>query len=187
MPKIEIPSLPDILSMKPINIDGDSLRIAISRVVSTKVALSSRIVEITDTLQGPALSITDKALAEAERETAQLRMAIKRLDELLEGMRAELLVTEGQKTVLSLRQEGQRVAQAIAALAGWKEKEFLEIRKMIGSGFRLEDQAVALYRNYLAAAESEYRRPEVREAGAVGVALPAFPSPGPRSLFPGWG
>jgi hypothetical protein len=186
MSKTDIPSLADILALKPDTADAEGLRAAIVTATNLRVSLVGRMSNLAASLEGSALSIADKAFAEAERDKQLINIALRRVDELLGGLRADLLVLDGQETVAALREDASRLVEAADALAAWQESEFSEIRQMMGRGFRLEDELRRLHSGFIDAAQAEYRRLEVREAGAIGVVVPALPARGPRSLFPGW-
>lgn len=178
--------LNDILSLRPDRGDSTTLRAAITRAELLRRDFSIQAADLARTRAQLLLTADDKTLAKAEQDAAAANLAVERIDALLPLMRDDLAKAEGAEALAALRAGAETVQQKVAALEAWQEKQLPKITAMMGEGFRLQDEAKAERDAYLERVRDAYSRPEVRNAGQLGVTVPPMPDGLPRGQFPNW-
>lgn len=180
-------NLQDVLALRPDRgSDGSTIRAAIARAEKLRDDQLVRCRQLAEERAGSLLIADDKALLKGDQEAAAAKLTADRLDALLPAMREDLAGAEGRDALTALRADAAEVSGSITALQAWLKDELPQIWASIARGFELEDEAVARNTQFLAAVRAAYERPEVRQAGALGIETPDLPAERPRATFMKW-
>ncbi|MBP0446712.1 hypothetical protein J8J14_18200 [Roseomonas sp. SSH11] len=179
-------TLEDILALRPSSGDSNTYRTALAKADLARKDLAVKAGELDRVRARGLLNVDDTTLLKAEQDAAAARLAVERIDALLPMIRDDLAKAEGAETLTELRAGAGAVQKAVAALETWQRTQFPKLTAIMAEGFRLEDEAKAERDAYLERVRGEYARPEVREAGPLGVEVPPMPGDLPRKYFPQW-
>jgi hypothetical protein len=179
-------TLEDILALRPSSGDSNTYRAALAKADLARKDLTVKAGELARVRAQGRLNVDDKTLLKAEQDAAAARLAIERIDAILPMIREDLSKAEGAETLEELRAGAGAVQKKVAALEAWQKTQFPKLTAIMAEGFRLQDEAKAERDAYLERVRGEYARPEVRDAGPLGVEVPPMPGALPREYFPRW-
>ncbi|MBP0445012.1 hypothetical protein J8J14_09490 [Roseomonas sp. SSH11] len=179
-------TLDQILALHPKGADAATLRTAITTAEEMQASLRLQADTAKAERERNLLTRSDKELQGLERDAVNAVLAADRIAALLPAMRADLAAAEGREALDDLRAEAGLLKEAFEALQRWQATEFVQIKAMIGTGFRLEEAARNAHAGFVLRLQDAYARQEVRDAGPLGVPVPSMPGNLPREAFPNW-
>lgn len=179
--------LNDVLALRPPqDADAADLLDAIRTAEETAKRLRAEAATANTARSGLLLTADDKALAAAEAARASAQLAAERVEAMLPGMRQDLAAAQGRETVADLQAEHAALVASVAELRRWQAEDYPQIMALIAKGFRAHDAAYAAHAGFVRNVKDAYERPEVRDAGPLGVELPQLDGVLPRQVFFNW-
>ena len=175
--------LNDVLALRPPqDADAADLLDAIRTAEGTAKRLRAEAATANTARSGLLLTADDKALAVAEAARASAQLAAERVEAMLPGMRQDLAAAQGRETVADLQAEHAALVASVAEVRRWQAEDLPQIP----ARFAAHDAAAAAHAAFVRNVKDAYERPEVRDAGPLGVELPQLDGVLPRQAFPNW-
>jgi len=165
--------------------DANTLSAALVTALAKRTELAERASKA-EHARRDVLGADDKALLSAERDAAQARLSMDRVDAMLSTIKAQLAAARGRETIAALRADAAELVNLAEAVRAWQRDQYPGIAEAIGAGLHVEQVATTAFAEFHARVDVAYRDPAVREAGALGVELPALNGIRPSLIFPNW-
>jgi len=165
--------------------DANTLSTALATALTKRTELAERAAKAEHTRRD-VLGADDKVLLGAERDAAQARLGVERIDAMMPSIKSQLAAARGRETVEALRAEAAGLSKLAEDVRKWQQNEYPKVVEAVSAGLHVEKVATTAFAEFYARVDVAYRDPAVRDTGPLDIALPTLDGIRPSLIFPNW-